>query len=132
MLDWKIDGSATPASVCGEDGQCISFHQVAGWLLRQYVPKGTDLSRWTAEEINAVAHTLNSRPRKLSAGRLPPKPSTNIVSSERGWIQAYALASGGPRGREGRHAADQPGTPPPAGLAWVFRDDHQGASFVGV
>jgi hypothetical protein len=47
-------------------------------LLRQYFPKGTDLSRWTAEEINAIAHALNSRPRKHSAGGLPPKPSTNI------------------------------------------------------
>ena len=33
-------------------------------LLRQYFPKGTDLSRWTAEEIEAVAITLNGRPRK--------------------------------------------------------------------
>lgn len=36
-------------------------------LLRQYFPKGTDLSRWSAEEINAVAHALNSRPRKTLA-----------------------------------------------------------------
>ena len=34
--------------------------------LRQYFPKGTDLSRWSAEEIEAVAATLNSRPRKGS------------------------------------------------------------------
>jgi IS30 family transposase len=27
-------------------------------------PRGTDLSRWSAEEIEAVAHTLNTRPRK--------------------------------------------------------------------
>jgi transposase, IS30 family len=40
-------------------------------LLRQYFPKGTDLSRWTAEEINAVAHTLNSRPRKTLGWRTP-------------------------------------------------------------
>jgi IS30 family transposase len=33
-------------------------------LLRQYFPKGTDLSRWSAEEIEAVAAALNSRPRK--------------------------------------------------------------------
>ena len=26
-------------------------------LLRQYFPKGTDPSRWSAHEINAVAHT---------------------------------------------------------------------------
>jgi IS30 family transposase len=32
-------------------------------LLRQYFAKGTDLSRWTANEIEAVAHALNGRPR---------------------------------------------------------------------
>ncbi len=33
-------------------------------LLRQYFPKGTDLSRWTADALEAVALTLNNRPRK--------------------------------------------------------------------
>ena len=33
-------------------------------LLRQYLPKGTDLSRWSADELQAVAATLNARPRK--------------------------------------------------------------------
>jgi IS30 family transposase len=33
-------------------------------LLRQYLPKGTDLSRWKAEEIAAIAHSLTSRPRQ--------------------------------------------------------------------
>jgi len=33
-------------------------------LLRQYFPKGTDLSRWNLEEIEAVAAALNARPRK--------------------------------------------------------------------
>ncbi|WP_443689931.1 IS30 family transposase [Nocardioides bruguierae] len=40
-------------------------------LLRQYFPKGTDLSRWTAEEIEAVAHALNSRPRKTLGWKTP-------------------------------------------------------------
>jgi IS30 family transposase len=40
-------------------------------LLRQYFPKGTDLSRWSAEEIEAVAHALNSRPRKSLDWRTP-------------------------------------------------------------
>jgi hypothetical protein len=31
MLDWKIYISANRASVCAEYGQCISFHQVAGY-----------------------------------------------------------------------------------------------------
>ncbi|RGE14921.1 IS30 family transposase, partial [Leucobacter sp. wl10] len=34
-------------------------------LLRQYFPKGTDLSRWSVEELEAVAYTLNNRPRKV-------------------------------------------------------------------
>lgn len=33
-------------------------------LLRQYFPKGTDLSRWSAEDLEAVALALNNRPRK--------------------------------------------------------------------
>lgn len=40
-------------------------------LLRQYFPKGTDLSRWTAEDIEAVAHTLNTRPRKTLGWKTP-------------------------------------------------------------
>ncbi len=40
-------------------------------LLRQYFPKGTDLSRWTAEEIEAVANALNTRPRKTLGWRTP-------------------------------------------------------------
>jgi IS30 family transposase len=40
-------------------------------LLRQYFPKGTDLSRWSAEEIEAVAATLNDRPRKTLGWKTP-------------------------------------------------------------
>ena len=40
-------------------------------LLRQYFPKGTDLSRWDVEEIEAVATTLNNRPRKTLGWRTP-------------------------------------------------------------
>ena len=40
-------------------------------LLRQYFPKGTDLLRWSAEDIQAVAAALNSRPRKTLGYKTP-------------------------------------------------------------
>ena len=40
-------------------------------LLRQYFPKGTDLSSWSAEEIEAVALALNTRPRKTLGWKTP-------------------------------------------------------------
>jgi IS30 family transposase len=40
-------------------------------LLRQYFPKGTDLSRWTNEDVQAVAAALNSRPRKILGWKTP-------------------------------------------------------------
>ncbi len=40
-------------------------------LLRQYFPKGTDLSRWSPDDIEAVAAALNSRPRKTLGWKTP-------------------------------------------------------------
>ena len=40
-------------------------------LLRQYFPKGTDLSRWPLKDIRAVQDALNSRPRKVLGWRTP-------------------------------------------------------------
>ena len=40
-------------------------------LLRQYFPKGTDLSVHSAEEIAAVAAALNARPRKTLGWKTP-------------------------------------------------------------
>ena len=45
-------------------------------LLRQYFPKGTDLAKHSASDLEAVAATLNSRPRKTLGWKTPPKPST--------------------------------------------------------
>ncbi|TJZ90968.1 IS30 family transposase [Actinacidiphila oryziradicis] len=40
-------------------------------LLRQYFPKGTDLSRHSRSELKAVATVLNNRPRKTLGWRTP-------------------------------------------------------------
>lgn len=45
-------------------------------LLRQYFPKGTDLARWGSEELQAVAHTLNTRPRKALGWKTPAEAFT--------------------------------------------------------
>jgi len=50
-------------------------------LLRQYFPKGTDLSRWSAQDIKAVANTLNSRPRKTLGWVTPAEVLNKCLQS---------------------------------------------------
>lgn len=49
-------------------------------LLRQYFPKGTDLSQHCRDELDAVAYTLNSRPRKTLGWRTPAEALEEILS----------------------------------------------------
>ena len=50
-------------------------------LLRQYFPRGTDLSRWSADDLAAVAATLNSRPRKTLDWRTPAEALNEYLQS---------------------------------------------------
>ena len=50
-------------------------------LLRQYFPKGTDLSRWSAQEIQSVANTLNARPRKTLGWKTPAEALNDYLKS---------------------------------------------------
>jgi IS30 family transposase len=50
-------------------------------LLRQYFPKGTDLSEHSTEDLVAVAHALNTRPRKTLGWRTPAKALNELLTS---------------------------------------------------
>jgi len=47
-------------------------------LLRQYLPKGTDLSGYTQYELNAIAQKLNTRPRKCLNWATPLEVFTQL------------------------------------------------------
>lgn len=53
-------------------------------LLRQYFPKGTDHARYTLEELNAVAATLNAQPRKALGWKTPAEALQNHLQSSTG------------------------------------------------
>jgi IS30 family transposase len=50
-------------------------------LLRQYFPKGTDLSGYSQAQLNAVARQLNERPRKTLNFETPAERFHQIVAS---------------------------------------------------
>lgn len=50
-------------------------------LLRQYFPKGTDLSRHDPEELEAVAAALNGRPRKRLQWKTPAEALDQYLAS---------------------------------------------------
>jgi IS30 family transposase len=60
-------------------------------LLRQYFPKGTDLSRWSAEDLEAVALAINNRPRKILGWKTPAE----VLKEQLRSLQQPGVASTG-------------------------------------
>ncbi len=60
-------------------------------LLRQYFPKGTDLSRWSSEDLEAVALAINNRPRKI----LGWKSAAEVYEEQLRSLQQPGVASTG-------------------------------------
>lgn len=50
-------------------------------LLRQYFPKGTDLSQHTSDELDAVAHAINTRPRKTLGWKTPAEALDQFLTN---------------------------------------------------
>ena len=58
------------------------LNENSGGLLRQYFPKGTDLSRRAPEDLDAVAHALNTRSRKCLGWRTPTEVFAEALQSQ--------------------------------------------------
>ena len=59
-------------------------------LIRQYLPKGTDLSVHSQEELNEIAFSLNRRPRKRFGFKCPIEVLSEVIHNE------MALTDNGP------------------------------------
>jgi IS30 family transposase len=51
-------------------------------LLREYLPKGTDLSAYTAEQLQAIQDELNDRPRKRFGYRTPREELARLLENQ--------------------------------------------------
>ncbi len=49
-------------------------------LLRQYLPKGTDLSKQSAEDLERIQRSLNGRPRETPQFMTPSEKLAELVA----------------------------------------------------
>jgi len=84
MADHNRFTVATDIEVCFCDPQHPwqrGSNEHTNGLLRQYFPKGTDLSTYSQTKLDAVARRLNERPRKTLNFDTPAERFNQIVAS---------------------------------------------------
>jgi len=82
--------SRSRCAVCSQDTpplcqpSCpVGSNENINGLIRQYLPKGTDLSVHSQEELDAIAFQLNMRPRKRFDFKCPIEVMSEVMQKGR-------------------------------------------------